>query len=124
MIVWFLLGLDLLLKYRTVNFSGDYAVINPDVSFGVLISSEWIYWIVISVIFVWMYRQKLWLILAGGAGNVISRIVWGGVVDYWNFFGLVHNNLADWMIGIGFVVYGVEHFQTTRILRESVSRKF
>ncbi len=101
--IWLLLCLDLLLKYFAVR--GDYAVINQGFSFGVLMGSEWVFWIILSVLFVWLYRHKMWMILAGGAANVVSRIVWGGVVDYWNFFGIFHNNLADWMIVGGMVMY-------------------
>ena len=102
--------LDLILKYFYV--SGNNAVINRGISFGVLISSNFIYLILISVIFIWLYREKMWLILAGGMANLVSRIVWGGVVDYWNFFGLFSNNLADWMIGVGLVVYVVNNIRT------------
>lgn len=103
MIAGLLLGLDLLLKYFAVR--GDYAVINPGLAFGVLMGSEWVFWVFVSVIFVWLYRHKLGLILAGGAANALSRVVWGGVVDYWNFWGLLHNNLADWMIVGGILLY-------------------
>lgn len=103
MIIWFLLALDLGLKYLAVR--GDYAVINPGVAFGVLMGSELVFWVFVSVIFVWLYRHKLWLILAGGVANALSRIVWGGVVDYWNFYGMFANNLADWMIVGGVLLY-------------------
>lgn len=102
-IVWGLFFLDLSLKYLAV--SGDYAVINQGVSFGVKIGSEWWIWIVYMFLFVWLYRQKIWLVLAGGVANAVSRIVWGGVVDYFSFYGLFSNNLADWMIVVGTVFF-------------------
>ena len=115
-----LMGLDLVLKYWAVR--GDYAVINQGYAFGIKMGTEWIFWLVVSIVFVWLYRQKMWLILAGGVANVVSRIVWGGVVDYWNLYGLFSNNLADWMITIGLVVYGYEHFRTIRKLGKSESQ--
>lgn len=102
-----LLMVDLGLKYLAV--SGDYAVINQGFSFGVKMGTEWLFWLLLSIVFIWLYRQKMWLILTGGVANAVSRIVWGGVVDYWNFFGLVTNNLADWMIGVGLVVYAIQY---------------
>ena len=106
-IVWGLFFLDLSLKYFAV--SGDYAVINQGVSFGVKMGSEWWIWIVYTVIFVWLYKQKMWLILAGGVANVISRVVWGGVVDYWSFLGWFFNNLADWMVVVGAIYALVQY---------------
>lgn len=106
-IVWGLFFLDLSLKYLAV--SGDYAVINQSVSFGVKIGSEWWIWAVYMLLFVWLYRQKIWLVLAGGVANVVSRIVWGGVVDYFSFYGLFSNNLADWMIAVGVVFYAIQY---------------
>lgn len=109
MIVWLLLMVDLGFKYLAVR--GEYAVINEGVSFGVFLGSEVLLWVVLSIIFIWLYRHKLWLILAGGMANIVSRLVWGGVVDYWNFFGLFHNNLADWMIVGGLADYCFKAFR-------------
>lgn len=102
-----LLMIDLLLKYLAIR--GDYAVINQGFSFGVKMGTEWIFWLILSIVFVWLYRQKMWLILAGGVANGVSRIVWGGVVDYWSFYGLFSNNLADWMIAVGVVFYAIQY---------------
>ena len=112
MIIFGAFILDLFLKYLAV--SGNYAVINQGVSFGVQMGTEWLYWIVLSMVFVWLYRQKMWLILAGGVANAVSRLVWGGVVDYWNFFGLFRNNLADWMIVTGVILYCADRARPRR----------
>lgn len=124
MIVWLLLGVDLLLKYFAVHLSvqsgGDYAVINTGATFGVFMGSEWILWVMISIIFIWLYQHKLWLILAGGVANAVSRIVWGGVVDYWIFFGWFHNNLADWMIVGGIMLYVFDHIKPHRIFQKNL----
>lgn len=95
---------DFGLKYLAVR--GNYAVINSGVSFGIKMGSEWVVWMLWLVFFVWLYRQKMWLVAAGGAANLVSRVVWGGVVDYLPFFGLFTNNLADYMI-VGGVVLAV-----------------
>jgi lipoprotein signal peptidase len=98
---------DLLVKYLAVR--GNYAVINLGVSFGIKMGSEWLFWALWAIILVWLYQQKMWLILAGGAANLVSRVVWGGVVDYLPFFGLFYNNLADYMIVGGIIIYGYTH---------------
>ncbi len=118
MIVVVLFFLDLLLKWMAVRLpaqaGGDYAVINQGISLGIEMWSEWLFWILIAVVFIWLYRNKMWLILAGGAANALSRIVWGGVVDYWNFLGLFYNNLADYMIVAGLLLYGYTYFVRRR----------
>ena len=106
-IAFSLLIADILLKWLAVG--GDYAVINQGISFGVKMSSEWLIFVVSAVIFVWLYRNKMWFILAGGAANLLSRVVWGGVVDYWNFWGWFSNNLADWMIVVGAIYALVQY---------------
>lgn len=103
---------DLLLKWLAVR--GDYAVINQGMSLGIEMWSEVVFWTLIAVIFVWLYKQRMWLILAGGAANTLSRIIWGGVVDYWSFFGLFYNNLADYMIVVGLFIYGYTYFVRRR----------
>jgi len=99
--------LDLLLKDLAVD--GNYAVINQGFAFGIKMGTEWIFWIALSIVFVWLYQKKMWLVLAGGVANAVSRIVWGGVVDYWNLFGLFSNNLADWMIAGGVILYAIQY---------------
>lgn len=99
--------LDLIFKYLAV--SGNHAVINVGVSFGVLIGSEAIHIVLISILLYWLARYRMWLIFAGGAANMVSRVVWGGVVDYWNFLGIFNNNLADWAIALGVIFYAIQY---------------
>lgn len=44
------------------------------------------------------------LILVGGWVNMIDRIIFGYVRDYW-WLGPVYNNIADWIISIGVIVF-------------------
>lgn len=58
------------------------------------------------------YRQinfelGLSLVLVGGWINMINRLKFGFVPDYWDFFGF-YNNLADWVIGIGVLIFFIE----------------
>lgn len=99
---------DLAFKYWSV--SGNNAVINLGVSGGVEMSS-WLVGLGLVGVLYWYIREKsfgLWMILVGGGVNIISRVVWGGVVDYWNLFGVLNNNLADYLVVGGVVVLVVK----------------
>lgn len=48
-----------------------------------------------------MVNTGLALILGGAAGNLIDRILFGHVLDYFEVHGLFVNNLADFAISIG-----------------------
>ena len=51
------------------------------------------------------FKFPLFLILVGGISNLIDRVIYSGVVDYINFFGLLKNNLADFLIFLGTTVF-------------------
>lgn len=46
----------------------------------------------------------LGLILIGGWVNMIDRMVFGYVRDYWKLIS-VYNNIADWIIGLGVGIF-------------------
>lgn len=78
------------------------------VPFAVIIAAEFL----VAYLFVKEPRGRwaLSLVLLGGALNIFSRVSYGGVQDNWNFFGLFYNNLADYLIVIGIVLYGYRYF--------------
>lgn len=45
----------------------------------------------------------LWLIALGGASNLLERIVWGQITDYWHV-GRLEFNLADVAIVAGAIL--------------------
>lgn len=51
--------------------------------------------------------RSLGLILIGGLVNLSDRLFLGYVRDYWTFGSLV-NNMADWLIGIGLLLFLIE----------------
>lgn len=58
----------------------------------------------------WFFKKRfnsLALILIGGLVNLSDRLFLGYVRDYWTFGPLV-NNLADWLIGIGILLFLIE----------------
>ena len=94
-------------------------MINTGVSFGFLSGvSVWVVGLVWICLFVYAGKMReLWervgviFILVGGAGNIISRVVYGGVVDNLSFFGVLHNNVWDYLIFVGLVVYAIQVFR-------------
>lgn len=68
-------------------------------------------------------RVGLGLVIAGGLVNTYQRVFLGGVVDNLPMFGLGYNNLADYLIFFGIVLYGYSYHRTTRKLGNSAGRK-
>lgn len=54
---------------------------------------------------------SLIFILLGGGSNFFDRIIYGFVIDYFNFFNLWSFNLADAMISFGFLSILIYIFQ-------------
>lgn len=80
-------------------------VINSGVSFGLFSFND--FWIVaclvIVALIIFFVKNKsigFVLVVAGGIGNLIDRIYFGGVVDHWQIFNLWFN-LSDLLINIG-----------------------
>ena len=48
-------------------------------------------------------KLGLFFISMGAFSNVIDRFIYGGVVDYLDFFGLLKNNLSDYLIFFGII---------------------
>ena len=106
---------DLSLKYWSVG--GNNAVINLGVSGGWVVSDLWIVLGLAGVLY-WYLRERsigLLMVLVGGSANVISRMVWGGVPDYWSLLGLVSNNLADYLIAGGIILTISTHHRQTQL---------
>lgn len=88
-------------------------MLNRGVSFGLWpgISNFIIGFILVSLIVYavkvreLIVRLGLGLMIVGGSGNLYERIVYGGLRDNLNFFGLFYNNVWDYLIVGGVVVY-------------------
>jgi len=93
-------------------------MLNKGITFGLFPGlSFWVFGIVLFVLVIYAVKlRELWgrvgigIIVLGGTWNLVSRLMYGGVVDNWNLFGLVYNNLADYLIFIGLVVYGYSNY--------------
>ncbi len=81
---------------------------NYGISFGI----NGIFFVILGVIFVVLFLvlaikkgRGYWLIFIGGFLNLIERIIFGYVHDYWNFLGTgLYNNINDWLIGFGVLI--------------------
>jgi lipoprotein signal peptidase len=84
---------------------------NYGISFGV---NGW-FFILLSIVFIVLLSIFWWrnnffginFIMVGGWINLIDRIIFGYVRDYWQI-GRVYNNLADWIIQTGIIILLVE----------------
>jgi lipoprotein signal peptidase len=97
-------------------------MLNKGISFGFLpgISNVLIGVVIVSlVIYALKVRElivklALGLMIIGGTGNLYQRVMYGGVVDNLSFFGFFYNNVFDYLIVGGVVVFIIQYFRTTR----------
>lgn len=93
-------------------------MINRGISFGwgQGVSVILIGLVLVGLIFSAVKMRELWgkvgliLMIIGGSGNLLQRLLYGGVVDNWQFFGLFYNNAWDYFIVGGVIVYGYTYF--------------
>lgn len=99
----FLVAADQLFKFLALKFF--HSVFNRGIAFG-LGENVPILLIIIaySILVLWILRNKSGLgeilLLAGGAGNILDRLIFGNIVD-WIRLGNLWFNLADVYIAIG-----------------------
>jgi lipoprotein signal peptidase len=94
-------------------------MLNQGVSFGLFQGIPvWVVFIIWLGLLVYAVKMReLWgrvgvgLMLLGGAGNIVSRVVYGGVVDNLNVFGILHNNIWDYLIFAGVLIYIIQGFR-------------
>jgi lipoprotein signal peptidase len=89
-------------------FGQNCLVRNRGVSMGVG-EDFGIFWaiMVVGVVGWWWRRESVgkWFLIAGGLGNLLDRLRFGYVCDYWNIFGSgIYNNLNDWIIFLGVLI--------------------
>ena len=81
-------------------------MLNKGISFGFFpgISNVLIVFVLIGLIIYavkvreLIVRIGLGLMIIGGMGNLYQRVMYGGVVDNLDFFGLFYNNVFDYLI--------------------------
>ena len=120
--LWFGLFLALLLAWSAMLVSswmvrrGSY-VLNEGVFFGLGNAEIRQLGLALAIMVIWAYvrwytftrgeKLGISLVVGGAVGNMGSRVVWGGVVDYWQFLEMFSYNLADgWItLGVGIFLY-------------------
>lgn len=93
-------------------------MLNKGVAFGIFPNIPiWMFVLVLLALVFYAVKMRelwgrvgVWLIVIGGAGNLVSRVMFGGIVDNWNFFGLLYNNGWDYLIFFGLVIYGYSYY--------------
>jgi len=81
---------------------------NKGVSFGFYFNGiEWIILLILILILFFLIKRFSWglyMVWCGGVINLVNRVLVGHVFDYFNF-ELVFNNIADFLIFIGIVLF-------------------
>lgn len=85
-------------------------------NYGISLSINWINSLFLNIIFILIIgllygKEKsffLIFILIGGLVNMGDRLAFGYVRDYWTLGGTVVNNLNDWFIGVGVLLFLLE----------------
>lgn len=91
-------------------------MINQGITFGLIPGiSPWILVLLLVLLSVYALKMReLWgrvgllLVIVGGGGNLASRLEYGGVKDNWSLFGIIYNNVWDYLIVAGLVIYAVQ----------------
>lgn len=85
-------------------------VANYGVSFGVNFPGlAVVSFLLLVLLAYWWWKERSWgliLVLIGGSLNLLDRLMFGFVRDYWRIPGTgLYNNVNDWLIFLGLVVY-------------------
>lgn len=101
--LWITLVVDLVSK----ALARKYLVyqVNGGVGWGISLGNYSLILVIVGIgILLWWFKGSWWerLLLYGGLGNIIDRVVNGGVTDFINLFGL-WINLADIMISVAVI---------------------
>lgn len=99
-----LIASDQILKLLAVKFF--HPALNSGIAFGIgenipVITTIVVYLILFISIYKSGFKYGEMLLLAGGAGNILDRLIYGKIID-WIRFGNLWFNLAD-----GYIVAGI-----------------
>jgi signal peptidase II len=105
-----LVASDQILKLLAVKFF--HPALNSGVAFGVgenipVIATIVVYLILSISIYKSRFKYGEMLLLAGGAGNILDRLIYGKIVD-WIKFGNLWFNLADVYISLGVLMIVID----------------
>jgi len=110
------LGLDQAIKFLVISKEADY-VVNQGIAWGLGKELSWQLIIILLLIGLMIWSKWVWpsaLVIGGGLGNLIDRLIRGGVIDYINWLFLPSFNMADVMITIGAIIWIIKEFYGTK----------
>lgn len=105
-LVVFFIGVFLLHSFFVTMSS--VVVKNSGISFGIKINLFFnlLFFLVFFLPSFYSKNKGLLFILLGGVSNLVDRLLFGYVRDYWPLPMLnIYNNLNDWLITIGVIVF-------------------
>lgn len=90
-----LLARQAVLNNRGISFGWD-------VNLAVIVTV----WIILLFFLLKNWNLGVAMMIVGGLSNIIDRIIFGYVRDYWQIPGInLVNNVSDWLIGIGVLFF-------------------
>lgn len=107
-ILGLLVGVDQYAKYWSQM--RDLVVMNPGGVFGLWPSLRWMVLWLVWIVLVWEWKQMkqgmarwgMGLVIAGGFGNLLDRVMFGSVRDYIYYpIGGFYGNTADIFLAVG-----------------------
>lgn len=119
-LVIFIIGIDQLVKFF-LRSAENGVLINSGISFGLLQNIPgnmliFFLFLICLALLLLMIKEKnryrvlaLGLVLSGGVGNLIDRVFFGGVIDYFQIWISPVFNISDVMIlaGLAWVTYSL-----------------
>lgn len=93
--------------------------LNNGVSFGVGFGGFWgslVAWLVVVLLLGERRNEWGWrMVVVGGAVNIVDRLRFGGVRDYWSLPVGLSNNLNDWLIIVGVIILVINLWKEWRM---------
>lgn len=94
-------------------------VANYGVSFGIDIPGLTLASVLLLIFLAyWWWKEKSWplmVVFVGGLLNLMDRLMFGFVRDYWKIPGTgLYNNINDWLIFVGLVIYLYQKWRQKR----------
>jgi signal peptidase II len=105
-------GLDRLIKSYVINQGGYW--LNQGVVWGWWPGNHWIVINLLILLGVGWWGKFAWpsaLVMAGGLGNWLDRLIYGGVVDYLDVGWWPSFNLSDVLIMVGIFFWIKQEWQ-------------
>ncbi|NPV88601.1 signal peptidase II [Coprothermobacteraceae bacterium] len=112
---WLALGLYGFLVDRVVKWAvlhADMHVINYDLAWSLKLGPNTLYLVIAATFVVWYLCLReghyLWLVGFGALGNLLDRLLYGGVIDFIRIGSFPAFNIADSLIVLGISLWAMK----------------